>query len=126
MSRSNQLLTEFPFTLPRGLLDDQQRLHRKGIMRLATAKDELHVQSAPSVKQNPAYEFLVMLSRVVLRLGNLSSVSLGLLEQLTIRDIAYLREFYSQVNQQGSSHISAECPHCSAQFAVELNSSGEL
>lgn len=126
MPCSNQLSTEFSFTLPRGLIDDQERVHRKGTMRLATAKDELLVQSAPSVESNSAYGFLVMLSRVISRLGNLSSVSPDLLEQLTLRDIAYLREFYNRVNQQGDAHIPTECPHCQAQFAVELNLSGEL
>jgi hypothetical protein len=126
MLRSNQLSTEFSFTLPRGLIDDQKRVHRKGIMRLATAKDELYAQSAPSVERNPAYEFLVMLSQVISRLGNLSSVSPVLLERLTLRDIAYLREFYNRVNQQGDAHIATKCPHCCAQFAVELNLSGEL
>ncbi len=126
MPRSKPLSTEFSFTLPRGLIDDQERLHRKGMMRLATAKDELLVQSTPSVESNPAYGFLVMLSQVISRLGNLSSVNPVLLEQLTLRDIAYLREFYNRVNQTGNAHLSTECPHCQAQFAVELNLSGEL
>jgi hypothetical protein len=125
MPRSKSLFTEFSFTLPRGLLDDHEQVHRKGVMRLATAKDELLVQSTPSVESNSAYGFLVMLSQVILRLGNLSAVSPTLLERLTLRDIAYLREFYNRVNQIGDTHIPTECPHCQAQFKVELNLSGE-
>ena len=125
MHRSNKLAPEFSFTLPRGLIDDQNRVHRKGLMRLATAKDELCVQREPSVQSNPAYGFLIMLSRVISRLGNLTSVSPTLLERLTVRDIAYLREFYNRVNQQGDAHIATECPHCRTQFAVELTLSGE-
>lgn len=94
-------------------------------MRLATAKDELSVQSSSSVESNPAYGFLVMLSRVILRLGNLSPLSPNLLEQLTLRDMAYLREFYNRVNQQGNTYVPMECPHCLAQFAADLNLSGE-
>lgn len=125
MRRSDKLSPEFSFTLPKGLLDDQNRLHRRGLMRLATARDEIYVQKQSSVQNNSAYGFLVMLSRVISRLGNLTSVTPAVLERLTIRDIAYLREFYNRVNEQGEAHIPAECPHCQAQFAVDLNLSGE-
>ena len=125
MRRSDKLYSEFEFTLPKGLIDDQNRLHRKGKMRLATAKDEIYVQSQSSVHNNSAYGFLVMLSQVISRLGNLTSVTPSVLERLTLRDIAYLREFYNRVNDQGEVHIPAECPHCQAQFAVELSLSGE-
>ncbi|HEY9660786.1 MAG TPA: hypothetical protein V6C65_20200, partial [Allocoleopsis sp.] len=125
MRRSDQLYFEFSFTLPKGLIDDQNRLHRKGSMRLATAKDEIYVQSQSSVQNNSAYGFLVMLSQVISRLGNLTSMTPATLERLTLRDIAYLREFYNRINEQGEAHIPAECPHCQAQFAVELNLSGE-
>jgi hypothetical protein len=125
MSHAIRVPTEFPFTLPKGLMDDQARVHRRGIMRLATAKDELLVQGAPS-EGNSAYGFLVMLSQVILRLGNLTSVSPASLEKLTLRDMAYLREFYNRVNQLGAAHIPTACPHCRAQFAVELDLSGEL
>lgn len=126
MVLSNQRSTEFPFTLPKGLIDPQGQVHRRGSMRLATAKDELLVQSVPSIESNPAYKSLLMLSQVISRLGNLSLVSPDMLEQLTLRDIAYLREFYNRVNQQGDVYIPTECPHCQAQFAVELDLAGEL
>jgi hypothetical protein len=125
MPRKETLHTEFAFTLPKGLTDAQNRLHRHGVMRLATAKDELCVQKHRSVQDNPAYGFLVMLSQVITRLGSLNSVSTDLLEGLVILDIAYLREFYNRVNQQGNAHIPAHCPHCSTQFAVELELAGE-
>lgn len=125
MRRTEKDYTEFSFALPRGLIDDQNRVHRKGTMRLATAKDEICVQQEPKVQTNPAYGFLIMLSRVISRLGNLTAVSPAVLEQLTIRDMAYLREFYNRINEQGDAHVPAECPHCRTQFAVELNLSGE-
>lgn len=126
MLNSSQLSTEFPFTLPRGLIDAQGQVHREGRMRLATAKDELLVQSVSGVESNPAYSSLIMLSCVISRLGSLSLVSSDMLEQLTLRDITYLREFYNRVNQQGNTYIPTECPHCQAQFAVELDLAGEL
>jgi hypothetical protein len=126
MRRKDTLTTEFSFTLPNGFLDAQNRVHRQGVMRLATAKDEILVEKYPSVRDNPTYGFLVMLSLTIARLGSLSSVSPNLLEGLVIRDIAYLREFYNRINQQGDAHIPAQCPHCNTQFAVELELAGEL
>lgn len=126
MRRSDKLYPEFSFTLPKGLIDDQNRVHRQGQMRLATAKDEIYVQRQSNVQDHSAYDFLVMLSRVISRLGNLTSITPAVLERLTIRDIAYLKEFYNRVNEQGEAHIPTECPHCHKQFSVELNLSGEF
>jgi hypothetical protein len=123
--KKDNLGTEFAFTLPRGLIDSQERIHRHGMMRLATAKDEILVQQERRVQENPAYSELVMLSYVITRLGSLNSVSPDLLEGLLLYDIAYLREFYNRINQQGHAHIPAQCPHCNTQFSVELELAGE-
>jgi len=123
--KQDTLYTEFDFTLPRGLIDSQNRVHRQGVMRLATAKDEILVQQERKVQENPAYSFLVMLSRVITRLGSLNSVSPDLLEGLLLHDIAYLREFYNRINQQGNTHIPTQCPHCNTSFSVELALAGE-
>jgi hypothetical protein len=125
MPRKDSPHTEFSFTLPRGLIDDLQRVNRQGIMRLATAKDEIMVQQEPKVRDNPAYGVLIMLSRVITRLGSLTYVSPDLLENLPILDISYLREYYNRINQQGDAKIAAECPHCNANFAVNLELAGE-
>jgi hypothetical protein len=126
MVRKENLQTEFEFTLPRGLIDAQGHVHRKGTMRLATARDEMAVQRDRGAQEHPPYGTLVMLSRVILRLGSLNTVSPKLLEGLFTRDIAYLRELYNRLNQQGNVHIPAECPQCNSQFAVELALAGEL
>lgn len=125
MTRKDKLYPEFSFTLPRGFIDDQQRVHRQGVMRLATGKDELLVQQTISAQSNPAYGFLVMLSQVILRLGSLTNIHSSQLETLTIRDIAFLREFYNRLNQQSNAHIPTQCPHCQAEFCVELQLAGE-
>jgi hypothetical protein len=125
MRRKETLCTEFNFTLPRGLIDTQNRVHRHGVMRLATAKDEIWAEKEPKVQENSAYGVLVMLSRVITRLGSLSSVSPNLLEGLTVSDLAYLREFYNRVNQQGDAHIPTQCPHCNNSFSVEFQLAGE-
>ena len=125
MGSENILTTEFNFILPRGLVDEQGGIHRQGSMRLATAKDEIFVQKDRRVQNEPGYGVLVMLSRVITRLGSLSSLTPELLENLFTRDLAYLREFYNRINQQGDAYIPVQCPQCSSQFNVELSLSGE-
>ncbi len=125
MPRKEANATEFSFTLPCGLIDSQNRIHRQGKMRLATAKDEIFVQRQQQVEDNPAYGGLIMLSRVITRLGSLTCVTPDLLEGLVLRDIAYLREFYNRVNQSGQPCIPTHCPHCNCEFKVELALSGE-
>lgn len=125
MRRKDSLCTEFSFTLPRGLIDDQKRVHRQGIMRLATAKDEILVQKDSKVQENSAYGVLVMLSRTIVRLGSFNYISPDLLEGLVLPDISYLRELYNRINQQGNVHIPTKCPHCDNQFSVNLELAGE-
>jgi hypothetical protein len=125
MRRKDSLCTEFSFTLPRGLIDDQKRVHRHGVMRLATAKDEILVQKESKVQENSAYGVLVMLSRTIVRLGSFNYVSPDLLEELVLPDISYLRELYNRINQQGNVKIPTHCPHCDTQFSVNLELAGE-
>lgn len=125
MPRQDSLDTEFEFVLPRGSIDRDNRRHREGVMRLATAKDEIIIQQNKKVRENPAYGFLVMLSRTIVKLGSLDYVSPELLENLVLLDISYLREYYNQINQQGDIHIPAQCPQCNTQFSVELELAGE-
>jgi hypothetical protein len=124
MPNKNSLQTEFNFSLPRGLVDDQGKVHSQGFMRLATAKDEISVQKNRLVQDNPAYGFLVMLSLVITNLGDLVEVTPDLLENLFTYDLAYLREFYNRINQQGIASLPVKCPKCSNDFNVELELSG--
>jgi hypothetical protein len=125
MTNNNIIHTEFDFTLPRGLVDAEGNIHRHGVMRLATAKDEIYVQKNRAAQENSAYGVLVMLSRVITRLGSLSEISTDLLENLFSRDFAYLREFFNRINQQGDAYIPVQCPQCNSQFQVELVLAGE-
>jgi len=119
------LTTEFEFCLPRGLVDDAGDCHRRGKMRLATARDELVAQKDRRVQMHSAYRPLVLLSQVVVSLGRLSQVTPDQLENLFTQDLAYLREFYNRVNQQGHALIATRCPQCAAAFETELALSGE-
>ena len=49
------LQTEHDFTLPLGYLDVEGTLHREGVMRLATAADEILPLKDPRVQKNAAY-----------------------------------------------------------------------
>jgi hypothetical protein len=117
--------TEFEFTLPRGLIDAQGVIHKRGTMRLATAKDEIYVQKDRRTQANSDYGVLVLLARVITRLDNLPSITPELLENLFSLDLAYLREFFNRINQQEDANIPVQCPSCNSHFKVELALSGE-
>ncbi|MBW4505784.1 MAG: phage tail assembly protein [Scytonematopsis contorta HA4267-MV1] len=125
MKNNNTITTEFDFILPRGFVDSDSNLHRQGVMRLATAKDEIFVQKNRAAQDNAAYGVIVMLSRVITRLGSLTEITPDLLENLFSRDLAYLREFYNRINQQGDAYIPVNCPQCQTRFDVELTLAGE-
>ncbi len=93
------LQTEFEFTLPKGFVDDDGNLHKKGTMRLATAADEILPQKDARVQNNPAYLVVILLSRVVSKLGNLPTVTPQTIEGLFSADLAYLQEFYTIINE---------------------------
>lgn len=90
--------TEFEFTLPKGYLDGEGNLHRNGIMRLAKAIDEIVPLRDPRVKSNPAYATIIILSRVITRLGALEEVSPAVIENLYASDLNYLYQLYQQIN----------------------------
>jgi hypothetical protein len=114
------LQTEFAFTLPSGYVDAQGGLHRDGIMRLATALDEVAAMQDPRVRANDAYLSIVLLSRVVTRLGTVAEVSPTLIEGLFSSDFAYLQELFVRVNDLGGGGVETECPNCGARFGLDL------
>jgi hypothetical protein len=99
--------TEFEFTLPKGYLDDEGNLHRKGVMRLARAMDEIVPLRDPRVKSNPAYATVIILSRVITRLGALDEVTPLIVERFFACDLNYLQKFYRQINELESEPTQA-------------------
>lgn len=112
--------TTYDFELPRGYVDDDGAVHKHGTMRLATARDELLPLSDMRVKDNPAYLSVVLLSRVVTRLGTLPSVYGEIIENLFASDLAFLQDLYRRINQEGHTRASVQCPSCNATFAVDV------
>jgi hypothetical protein len=90
--------TEIEFELPRGYVDSGGALHRRGVMRLATAADEILPLRDPRVTQNDAYLTVIVLSRVITRLGALTDVHTGVIEGLFAGDLAFLQRLYERFN----------------------------
>jgi hypothetical protein len=114
------LRTEFSFVLPRGYVDSAGTIHREGVMRLATARDELVPLRDDRVRENPAYMTVVLLGRVVTRLGTIDSIHAGHIEDLFASDLAFLQDLYRRVNQEGHTRAAVTCPACEHQFAVDI------
>jgi hypothetical protein len=117
---SGRLQTEFRFELPRGYLDDEGKLHRAGIMRLATARDEIMPLRDPRVRDNEAYLGIVILARVVTKLGTLTDITPGVIEGLFASDLAFLQDLYRRVNEEGNTRTSVSCPECNLEFMVDV------
>ena len=112
--------TEYPFILPRGYVDEQGDIHREGVMRLATARDEISTQADPRVKQNPAYLTVLLLSRTVTRLGRVQQPDTLVIENLFASDLAFLQDLYRRINQEGNTEVTVDCPACGNSFAVDV------
>jgi hypothetical protein len=117
-------VTEVPFTLPRGYVDEDGGLHRDGVMRAATAFDEIAPLKDPRVQANPGYLVIILLARVITRLGTLEHVNTRTIEHLFAADLAYLQDLYVRVNTAGHARLHVACPHCEAEFDVDPTPDG--
>jgi len=112
--------TEFEFALPKGYVDADGTVHREGVMRLATARDEIEPLREVGVRQNGAYLAILLLSRVVTRLGTITSVTPDLVERLYATDFDHLQRLYERINADGEAVGSVTCPSCAQRFEVDL------
>ncbi len=113
--------TEFSFVLPRGYVDGAGQVHREGVMRLATARDELIPLRDDRVRENPAYLTVVLLGRVVMSIGSVTDVHAGTIENLFAADLAFLQDLYRRINSEGHTLASVSCPACREQFTVDIS-----
>ena len=114
------LQTEIEFELPKGYVDSEGTLHKKGTMRLATAKDEILPQKDPRVQANPAYLSVILLSRVITRLGSLPDVTPKVIEDLFLADLSYLQELYERINSDEIT-FKVKCPYCERETEVNFD-----
>ena len=117
--------TEFPFTLPQGYIDPEGNVHQEGVMRLATAYDEITPLRDPRVQANPGYLVIILLSRVIVRLGTLPQLNPKMIEGFFSADLVYLQDLYQRINQNAHTRFSVTCPHCQGDFEVETSPLGE-
>jgi hypothetical protein len=113
--------TEYPFTLPVGYLDAEDgTLHREGVMRLATAGDEILPLKDPRVQANQAYLVVILLSRVVTRLGSIDHMNPKVIESLFAADLSYLQDLYNEINHGAGAARNVSCPACHHAFDPEI------
>ena len=117
-----ELVTEFRFQLPMGFVDERGDVHRDGVMRLATARDEILPLRDPRVRDNEAYLTVLLLSRVVTSIGEIDNVTPGTIESLFAPDLAFLQDIYRKINQEGHTHLAVRCPDCATEFTVDIAS----
>lgn len=116
--------TEAEFTLPCGYIDADGTLHREGVMRRATAADEILPLGDPRVVKNPAYLVVILLSRVVTRLGGLTAINPKVIENLYAADVAYLQALYNSINRLDDAGPVMTCPQCQHTFRTESPPAG--
>ena len=114
------LQTEYEFTLPFGLVDDDGTLHREGVMRLSTALDEVEAAQDARGRANDAYLSILLLARVVTRLGGFSPVDADLIERLFSADFVYLQDLFVRLNDVGEDVVETQCPSCGSRFPIDL------
>lgn len=119
-STDGELRTEFSFALPRGFVDNEGVVHRKGVMRLATARDELLPLHDDRVRENPNYLSVVLLARVITQLGDLDDVNAKVMENLFASDLAFLQDLYRRINAEGHTQAQVTCPACEHEFAMDV------
>jgi hypothetical protein len=114
--------TEFSFTLPRGFVDRNGVVHREGTMRLATARDELLPTFDDTVKRHPPYLTVMLLTRVVTKLGDLGpdEITPTVMENLFAADLAFLQDLYRRVNSEGTTRAVVTCPSCHEEISVDV------
>jgi hypothetical protein len=111
---------EIEITLPQGYRDSSGAIHQQGMMRRATALDEVAASNDPRAHANESYLSILLLSRVVTRLGNADQVTPEVIERLYAADFAYLQELYVLLNDAGAHAVETVCPACQARFALDL------
>ena len=117
--------TEFEFALPSGYVGSDGTVHSDGVMRLATAADEILPLKDPRVQSNAAYLVVILLSRVITRLGSVEAINPKVIEGLFASDLSYLQDFYNRINGNGTRAVKVLCPHCQQGFEVEPERPGE-
>ena len=122
-----KLRTEFNFILPVGLTDENgHQIKTSGVMRLAKVKDVLDIYKDIRIKSNPSYFYVILLAKVIVRLGNLKIVNAKVIENLSPKDFVFLIDFFNEINHHIISNVPIECGNCNNKYIGEVMLVGEL
>ena len=113
--------TVYEFTLPKGYVDGNGEVHRRGKMRLATAGDEISATRDPRVLSNPSYLTIVVLGKVITELEGLTMVTPNVIEKLFTADLAFLQDMYQKINDVEPPMMKVVCPHCGEEIETTVN-----
>ena len=116
-----EFATEFEFDLPKGYIDSTGTLHKHGVMRLATAADEILPLRDPRVVQNPGYLTIILLSRVITSLGTVPKIDPRVIERLYSSDLAFLQSMDQRINAVEPIVETCVCPECGHKFEQQVN-----
>lgn len=119
------LQTQFEFTLPCGFIDAEGNLHREGLMRRATAIDEIEAMSHPRARASEAYASIILLSRVIVRLGPIAPLGPAQVEGLFATDFAHLQDLYLQINGAPPDLVQTRCPSCGTRIVLDVSAHGQ-
>ena len=112
--------SEYAFTLPRGFVAADGQVHRDGTMRLATARDEIEPLRDPEVRRNEGYLAVLLLARTITRIGDVTEITPGMVEDLYAADFDHLQRLYERINTDGEAVGVVACPACANEFEVDL------
>ncbi|MEG1971559.1 MAG: phage tail assembly protein [Oscillospiraceae bacterium] len=117
----DEFATEFEFDLPKGYVDNAGTLHKHGVMRLATAADEILPLRDPRVVQNPGYLTIILLSRVIVSLGTVQKMDPRIVEKFFSADLVFLQSMYQQINSAEPLKNISVCPACGHEYEQPIN-----
>jgi hypothetical protein len=115
------IATQVPFTLPFGLTTEDGHTHREGVMRLASARDELQPLASAEVRRNEAYLTVLLLAQTVVSIGPVTDITPQLIEGLYAVDFDHLQRLYERLNTNQDARGSVICPDCSHEFDIDLS-----
>jgi hypothetical protein len=121
-----KIRTEFPFILPKGIPDKDGTLKKaRGVMRLIKVSDLLDISRDVRVKEAEAYFYIVLLARVVVKLGDIRLVTTKIIENLFPEDFAFLVDFLNEINHKVIKKIPLTCSSCKNEYIGEFTLLGE-
>jgi len=107
------------FFLPFGFLWED-KLYRKGHIRLATIRDEIEIQNSDDLAMTARYRDVLLLAKVITDFEALKPVTVEMIECLYEADFLYLQALYKELNGETDEEVVFACPYCDALTALKL------